>query len=262
MDNIKVNSIHSVFYRASDDKSIALHFYKNVETLLIMQLISCSKKITGKEENESDFYKIIEDDGVFCKLSKSNKDLLCKMLVEYYCSTEQDDTDDLSVAIYFLRSIQNLAMTSIKNEIIKLADNTFGKPCREIDYDDLEAEPQEFISVKNITYYGFENDESDEKVVGNYSHYVTYPGKSVPVDTEITNDCLVKCYVKKSLSLSVLFNHVDIYAYLHEIDMEQMRTAVISELINLAIKNTDKLRGKQRLFKDYFKILLQAGGLI
>lgn len=261
MNELKVGSVHSVFYRNSSDESVALHFYENVDMLVIMQLISCSKKITGLEKIETDFSSIIDNDGVFGKLCEKNRNALCKMLVEHYYSIEQDDTDDLSTAISFLRYSNTFAMIAIKNEITSLANNTFGKPCLEF-YEDDNPECTDYISVKNITYYGPDYENFEGSALDSYSSYVTYPNKSVPIDKEVVHDCLLKCYVKKIISVTALLNNVDIYAYLHEIEESKLRTAVISELIDIAVKNAGRFHSEQLLFKDYYKLLLHVGGLI
>lgn len=258
----KIKSIHSIYYKEGDHKCITLSFYKSVEVLLTLHLIDCYKKVTGEESTEDDYLGIILADNIFVDLSDNSQHILCRLLVEYTCSID-DDGDELSFVLYFMQKMNELYVIRIFNEILELTNNTLGRICLELNPTD--EIPDKFLySIQNVTVYGNE-DGLKMDTCHNYARYLTYPGVSKGVLIENVSACLLKCYESNISSVSELLTGIDMYAFMQDIEEDEMRAAVISRLINIALKTKNSsiavvsLKGQ---FKQQFKALLKFGGVI
>lgn len=262
MDIEKVKSIHSIYYKKGDHKCITLSFYKSVESLLILHLIDCYKKVTGEESTEEEYLNIILADDIFTNLSDLSQRVLCQLLVEYTCSID-DDGDELSFVLYFIQKINELRIIRISNEILELTNNSLGRACLELNITD--EIPDKFLySIQNITIYGDE-DGLKMDTCHNYARYLTYPGVSKSILAENVSACLLKCYESNVTAVSEMLTKIDMCAFMQDLEEDEMRAAVISRLIDIALKMKNSSVALVNLkghFKQQFKALLKFGGII
>lgn len=247
-------SIHSKFTIYDPEPFYVLTFYKRPETVLVLHWVQCCRELSDDSSAEEIINKV-KTDSIFSLLSESCQDFLGKLMIEYFCSF--DGFDDLAAALFLIKELQSLLMLKVRNELMALSNNTFGQASINV----TELEKESYVSVRNITEYCYEN-ISDNKVITteSYLRYLTLPGASKEISENLTKRCLKHCYCSNVTEVQNIYDFIVVFAYLHGLDEEELKAAVISYLVKIAIRCSVALN-KVQLFKDKFKLLIQEGGV-
>lgn len=250
MKNIR--SIHSVFKIPNTEPYYVLTYYERPETVLVLHWVQCCKELS-EESSIEEIQDRVGNDSIFSLLSGASRDFLSKLLVEYICSFEGEN--DLSSALFLIKELNSLLMFKIRNELIALSDNTFGQAS----VTTYSLEDMLCVSVRNITIYG-DSKESKEISTNSDLRYLTLPGASKTIPSYVVKQCLNSCYSSGVVEVQNIYEFITIFAYLNKFNEEELRAAVISYLVKVAIKCSKRIN-KEQLFKDKFRILLQEGSI-
>jgi hypothetical protein len=255
MKNIR--SIHSTFKIHNEESYYVLAYYERPETVLVLHWVQCCKELSEKSSFE-EIQGRVYSDSIFSLLSDTSKDFLSKLLVEYICSFESDN--DLSAALFLIKELNSLLMIKIRNELIAISKNTFGHASATVTSLDEDV----MVSVRNITIYDTTVDSkaktADMREISTSTdlQYLTLPGASKGIPNYVVRQCINNCYSSNVTDVQDIYNFITIFAFLNNCNENELRTAVISYLVKIAIRVSTKLN-KAQLFKDKFRILMQEG---
>lgn len=223
-----MQNVHCVIQRKNSD-SFDVIYYKDAKHLLVIEWLHICSKMTFREGIYDEFDSLLEESGVFNRLSMISREFLVNNFMIYASST--DDFDVLCAALYILKNINNMGFVRICNEINRICLNRLGAQAES--FPDLQDIPE--CGVKILFAPG---DNTKDELTYEYDSslkYLIIPRVSMQISVGSAIQCFDWAYLQGIFKTGDLYEMIRMFALKYSFPIEELQSAVCALIIQRAM---------------------------